>query len=141
LHQRVFDLFYTDAADDAFDQGRVRIELWGLFEEVAETGFFLDLFCEAGFCVTRQPRNNLVKLILRPAFRLNLLHIVRIYTRKTHGKNVQNDSGTRHQLEPPPQRTIFPIYVLLARPAIEDEHQNQPDREINQRAKLESVRC
>src|ERR1700722_19907654 len=53
--------------------------------------------------------------------------------RERHGENVKNDAGSGQHFQAATQRAVFAIDILLARPAVEYPHQQQPHGEVNQR--------
>src|ERR1700680_4404376 len=60
---------------------------------------------------------------------------------KAHRKNVKNNARPGEHLQAAAQGTVILVDVLLYRPAIEEEHQEQPDDEVNCRAQLKASDC
>ncbi len=59
--------------------------------------------------------------------------------REAHHENVKNDARAGEHLEAKAQSAVFGLGVLLLGQNIEDEHEQQPDCKINDRANVKTV--
>src|SRR3984893_9257150 len=62
-----------------------------------------------------------------------------IDSRKGHHKHIKNDTRSGEDFEAAAHAQIVAVGVLLARPAIEEEHQDSPDDEVNYSANAEAA--
>src|SRR5882762_8285682 len=56
-----------------------------------------------------------------------------------HRKSVEDDAGAGEHLQAAAQGAVALVDVLLLRQTVKDEHERQPDREVNQRTELEAT--
>src|SRR5882762_2929186 len=56
-----------------------------------------------------------------------------------HRKSVEDDAGAGEHFQAAAQGTVALVDVLLLRQTVKDEHERQPDREVNQRTELEAT--
>src|SRR5216684_4044719 len=56
-----------------------------------------------------------------------------------HRKSVKNDARPGEHLQAAAQSAVALVDVLLLRQTVKDEHERQPDREVNQRTELEAT--
>lgn len=78
LHQRVFDVFDANTADDAFDERSLGIHSGCSSEEGLEVCPLVEHFLEAVLVTASQSADELVDLVFRAILALRFLHIERV---------------------------------------------------------------